>query len=599
MFFNVNNKLEAKNALLAGEMLMLSILGVQIQQGIVSLNELLPTIRVFRHKILFSASHLKKTEFEKVLCNMIIRWKGLFSEFKVTAIRKGLRDAFLTTSAQFQTLKASGIVDKKIIKERIASLEKSHQNNVQLFLKRNGFQCWKKVALFPLLESIECVLLDNELIIEYFLIGKYDEADLKASYNLYILALKPDGTHQLSIVSQSDLTDAIKKWIEQWNVVTSMLHNGIHSDKEKQLLQDVGKELSNVLFPLPIYQCIANPSVKHVYVCPEPHFSMIPLQLLPAENGLPLFQGRSVAYLESCRELLRFEIAAKEDILHASESSANIQQNDAISCSSCELKQPINCYVFANPDFNHCLEMPEVASIWEQLSVLNPFRPETVPHCQPLEHSLEEALSLLNILGLCHPELDVHLFQGKEANLESVLSLKSPLLVHFSTHGFGSFRFQFDSPNLTQENSESGLALAGFNTYMSKKFDHIDPKAASGMLTSLAVNGLDLSNTRLVFLSSCVSGIGATHLQESTNSIANAFRLAGARTVIATIWSIEDEATAEFVKYFYNNLCIPETRPSEALNAACEELSSNPTYSSWRCWAGFACHGDDLPVFNR
>jgi CHAT domain-containing protein len=172
------------------------------------------------------------------------------------------------------------------------------------------------------------------------------------------------------------------------------------------------------------------------------------------------------------------------------------------------------------------------------------------------------------------------------------------LILHFSTHGFGNLQFQFDLPDLSQEFSKSGLVLAGFNTYMSSKFDRIDPVASTGMLTSLSVYGINLTNTRLVFLSTCVSGVGATHLQESTNSIASAFRSAGALTVIATTWRIDDKAAAEFVKYFYNSLCVPNTRPSEALNNACEEMCKNPDFSSWYYWAGFTCYGDDIPVFS-
>lgn len=597
IFFDANNEVKAKEALCTGEMLILSLLGVQMQLGILSLDELLPAIRAYTHKLLIMALRLKESKFEKVFCNVIIQWKGLFTEFRVTATRKGLQDTFLPLTAQFETLKAAGITGKQLIEEKIASLKESHQSNIMLFLQHNGLQCWNEVTLFPLLESIESVLLDNELIIEYIYIGKYDEARAKTFYDMHIFALKPDGTYQLCSATQHDLIAAIKKWIKQWSLVTAMIRNGIHSVKEEQLLDEFGKELSSILFPPPIYECITHSSVKHVYVCPETHISMIPLQLLPAQNGLPVFHGRSIAYLGSCRELIRSKIAATDNVtpnskLPSLSVKGTLQGDDDVTVSSAAKGK---CYIFANPDFNHCLEMSEYASIWEQLSVLNIFF--QVPLFQSLEHSLEEAQSVESTLGLCHPQLDVHVFQGKEANLESVLSFKSPLMIHFSTHGFGSSQLEFDSPNFTQDNSEAGLALAGFNTFMSKKFDCIDPKAATGMLTSLAVSGLNLSNTRLVYLSTCVSGIDT--IQGSVNSIANAFRLAGAHTVIATTWTINDEASAEFTKHFYKSLCIPGTRPSEALNAAYKELSNNAKYPSSRYSTRFFCHGDDIPIFMK
>ena len=611
MFFKSGDISNAQDALLAGEKLLLPLIGVQIQQGGFTLNEVLSTIRGFRLKVLVAAVLLKETN-PKLVCDIIIRWKGLFSEFKTVAIREGLRETFLSTSHLFHKLKALDISDAT---DKIISLKKNHQSSISTFFKCHAYRCWSTVAHFPLLLPVEKVLTPDELIIEYALIGKYDEADLKASLDLFILALKPDGTRELTFVGEKACTDTIKKWIKQWNLVTAGNLATSTSDEEKKL-EVVGKELVNILFPPVIQQHIKHPEVKHIYLSPEPHFSMLPLKLLPGEDGHPLFQGCTISHLGSCRELLRLEIMAQlgqeyqKSALHHQPASHQLEETsikfDSVFPTTikptCEkVIDTKDCYIFADPNFDHQRKPPTSknnVSLWEQLYALNPFRPE-IELCHQLEYSLKEAHLIEEILGLCHPELSIHLLHGEKANLESVVSLKSPLLVHFSTHGFGHLKFQFDALNLNQEDSESGLALAGINTYMAKKFEYIDPTASTGMLTALTVCGLDLTNTRLVFLSTCVSGIGTTQLQESTNSIANAFRTAGALTVIATTWSIADNAAVEFVKHFYNALCCPETRPSEALNIACDELSEDPRFSSWRHWAGFTCYGDDIPVFSK
>lgn len=612
MFFKVGDVGSAQDALLTGEKLLLPLIGVQFQQGGFTFNEALATIRAFRLKFLVAAVLLKETN-PKLVCDIIIRWKGLFSEFKTVAIREGLRETFLSTCHLFHKLKTSHISDAT---DKIISLKKNHQNSISAFFKCHAHRCWSTVAHFPLLLPVENVLASDELIIEYALIGKYDEADLKASLDLFILVLKPDGTRELTVVGEKACTDTVKKWIKQWNLVTAGNLARSPSDEEKKL-EVFGKELVNVLFPPVIQQHIKHPDVKHIYLSPEPHFSILPLKLLPGEDGLPLFKGRTISHLGSCRELLRLEMMAQlaqkyeKSELYCQPVPPDVEGTSmkfdpfiptTIRSMTCDkVISTKDCYIIADPNFDH-QQKPSFSSndisLWEQLYALNPFRPE-IELCHQLEYSLEEAHLIEEILGLCYPDLSINLLQGEKANLESVISLKSPLLVHFSTHGFGNLKFQFDAPNVNQDDSESGLALAGINTYMAKKFEYIDPTASTGMLTSLTVCGLDLTNTRLVFLSTCVSGIGSTQLQESTNSIANAFRTAGALTVIATTWSIADNAAVEFVKHFYNALCCPETRPSEALNIACEELSKDPRFSSWRHWAGFTCYGDDIPVFSK
>jgi hypothetical protein len=600
--FKSSDVRKARDSFMAGEKLLLPLIGAQLQTSGITLDEALSMTSGFRFKVLLAVSLLKDTD-KDLYCETVVRWKCLFSEFRVVAIRLGLKATFLSTSSLFRNLKASGSTKKSDIDDQIIALNKSHQSRVVAFLKDCAYQCWKTVALFPVLPMAEKVLTSDELIIEYILIGKHDENSLKASLELNILAIRPDGTRDICTVSERACAEAVTEWIRQWNIVTAENISEIHSDEERKL-EATGQHLSSILFPTVIQNHIRHKDVKHIYLCPETHFGMIPLILLPGEDTLPLFEGRTVSYLGSCREIVRMEVMAQLNKEHQ-ECHQGSRSNEPLDPSSPEKFsgkkiEVAGCYVFVDPNFDHKLELSTSGSdtnLWEQICALNPFQ-HVENLCHPLEYTLVEACSIEDILKVHHPNVDVHRFQGKEANLESVISLRSPLIVHFSTHGFGKLKFQFDLPIIDQD-SGSGIVLAGFNTYITKQFASIDPKASTGILTPLTACGLDLTNTRLVFLSTCVSGVGAAQLQESTNSIANAFRVAGALTVIATSWNIADDATAEFVKHFYVALCKPETRPSEALDRARVELCKDPLLSSWRHWAGFSCYGDDIPVFSN
>ena len=598
--FKNSDARKAKDSFLAGEKLLLPLIGAQLQTSGITLDEALSMTSSFRLKVLLAVSLLKDTD-KQLFCETVVRWKCLFSEFRVAAIRLGLKATFLSTSSLFRNLKASGSTEKSDVADQIIALNKSHQSGVVAFLKDCAYRCWKTVAHFPVLPTVEKVLTSDELIIEYILIGKHDENSLQASLELNILAFRPDGTRDICTISMRACVEAVTKWIRQWNIVTAENVSGI---EEKKLVA-VGQHLSSILFPTSIQNHIRHKDVKHIYLCPETHFSMIPLKLLPGEDALPLFEGRTISYLGSCREIVRMEVMAQLDKEHQ-ECRQGSHSNEPLDSSTAVVEKNITvkaagCYMFVDPNFDHKLELSTSGSdtnLWEQICALYPFQ-HAENLCHSLEYTLVEAHSIEDILKVHHPDVKVHLFQGKEANLESVISLRSPLIVHFSTHGFGRLHFQFDLPNVDQDDSGSGIALAGFNTYITKQFASIDPKASTGILTPLTACGLDLTNTRLVFLSTCVSGIGAAQLQESTNSIANAFRVAGALTVVATSWNIADDATAEFVEHFYDALCQPETRPSEALDRARVELCKDPLFSSWRHWAGFSCYGDDIPVFSN
>ena len=262
---------------------------------------------------------------------------------------------------------------------------------------------------------------------------------------------------------------------------------------------------------------------------------------------------------------------------------------------SCEktLSNSTECYIFADPNYD--LQIPQSGvSLWEALA--NLWKP-TVPKVKRLPNSLSEASEVASILAP-HPEFKVHVVAGDAATVTGLMKLESPFILHISTHGYMndadiSVRFR---RNLW-DNTASGLVMAGYNTFHEQKYSQISPEAGTGMLNSLGATGLKLTDTRLVFLSLCKSGLGPQKLQEASSSLADAFRAAGARTVIASLWAVADEPTAELVKHFYTHALVPGIRPSKALENACEHVRSNPLYCHWYNWAGFTCYGMDLPIF--
>ncbi len=590
------------------------------------MKEVPSAVATLRQEVLMNAILLKHLDV-RVVSDMMIRWKSLYSEFKAVAIMEGLKSTYCSTAKALHSLQASG---SRSSRNTASSIEENHEKMESEFLKKQAFRCWSAVVDVPNQIPIEKILEPDELVIEFIQVGKHDEMKLRAFLEMYVLTILPDGERELISVDFTVCNRRIKDWLHEWNAYTS---EGIHTSSSEAVkkLEEAGRQLSKALFPSSVQKKIKQPKVKHVYLSLEP-YNALPLHLLPGEDGNLLFADCTISHINACRELLR-ECTIRylaQDGMEGNQQSKNVSiSSSASSCYSSSVPQqqadgiksnseqssteknvsqpdvptPLDlpnseCFIFANPNYDLTLPEPiisEESSVMKQ--VLEMFMEKLslteIERCEPLPSSQSEADIIKEIASNSHPELNVHIKCGNDMTIDSIFKLNSPLFAHFSTHGFGKPDLKVSSSTIWGD-ANSGLALSGFNTYRAQKFAHI---AAVGILTPLAIHGLNLKDTRLVFLSTCVSALGTSVLLESSNSLANAFRVAGALTVIATIWNIPDESTVQFVRYFYEIALQPGVRPSEALETARDELCKDPNYSYLQNWAGFVCFGDDLPLF--
>lgn len=146
-------------------------------------------------------------------------------------------------------------------------------------------------------------------------------------------------------------------------------------------------------------------------------------------------------------------------------------------------------------------------------------------------------------------------------------------IVHFATHGF-----------LNSKNPElSGLVLSLVDR---------GGKETDGFLRLGDIYNLRLTATELVVLSACRTALVKYISGEVLIGLARGFMYAGSPRVVASLWKVDDAATAELMKRFYDYLLNRKLRPAEALRAAQIEMSQSERYGAPYFWAAFTLQGE-------
>ncbi|WP_089725060.1 CHAT domain-containing tetratricopeptide repeat protein [Candidatus Thiosymbion oneisti] len=135
---------------------------------------------------------------------------------------------------------------------------------------------------------------------------------------------------------------------------------------------------------------------------------------------------------------------------------------------------------------------------------------------------------------------------ASETRLKSLLksSASPPRILHLATHGFFLGKDKPSERPLTL----AGLALAGANDGL---YDKTSPTDEDGILYALEAQDLNLEGTELVTLSACDTGRGEVDYSEGVYGLVRAFRIAGARHVLMSLWKLNDSPATGFMKDFY------------------------------------------------
>ena len=187
---------------------------------------------------------------------------------------------------------------------------------------------------------------------------------------------------------------------------------------------------------------------------------------------------------------------------------------------------------------------------------------------------------------------DARVFGAKDHNAgapsESTLKhLANPRVLHFATHGY-YIEAQPAREALIPLNRRAPYSLLRSGVIL----DEFGSQggAEDGILSGLEIAGLDLHATDLVVLSACDTGLRDGLPGDGVAGLRNAFRIAGAKSVVSALWSVEDEAAPRLMNDFYSGLANGET-VDNALRSAKQAMLHQDRYRHPFFWASFVLDG--------
>jgi CHAT domain-containing protein len=393
----------------------------------------------------------------------------------------------------------------------------------------------------PNVSDLQAALPTHTALVEFIRYRPYDASQNRlgeSRYAAYIL--HPDGR-----INGIDLGSAAA--IDQAAELFSSDLNDPNTPKGQ--VKITGQKLDQLVMA-PIRQHLGDTTT--LFLSPDGTLNQIPFEALVDASGNYLVEHYQFRYLTSGRDLMR--LTNEGSPIH----SAALVGDPTYYVAGTQIAQADTQIAQANTrstDFD--------------------FARRSFPRLPGTQQEVEQIAALLPNASL-YTQLN-----ATELAIKTAVAQPDPIgILHIATHGFFEPASETENPLLS-----SGLILAGAAAGGQSGTDQ------DGILSALEVTGLELSNTQLVVLSACQTGLGEASTGEGLYGLRRALVLAGARSQVISLWKVDDTATQKLMVDYYNRL-IAGTPRDEALRATQRAFIADAEYSHPYYWAAFIASGD-------
>jgi tetratricopeptide (TPR) repeat protein len=313
----------------------------------------------------------------------------------------------------------------------------------------------------------------------------------------------------------------------------------IQALKSSEKIKTLGNKLFKSIFR-PASKLIGD--YTDIFIAPDSNLALLPFETLVDDNGNYLVDKYKFTYLNSGRDFMGFNVAS-------------------INSGSVVL--------FGNPDFDYSADDLKKKLCQGEEKALN--------RCpEPSEFSFSSLAGTereVNQIGEVFTSENVITFKSQLASEAALKEIESPNILHIATHGFFLKNIDIGDGNhaargmVTVSDDEeslgsgmkinnpllaSGIALSGANR-VHRGVDE-DGDGEDGIVSAMEIMGLNLQGTSLVVLSACNTGVGDVERGQGIFGLRRAFQMAGARSLLMSLWKVPDSETVDLMRRFYLNL---------------------------------------------
>ncbi len=452
--------------------------------------------------------------------------------------------------------------------------------------------------------AIAQALPPHTMLVEFMQFSGFDAEKgitQPARYLAFVLpAQKPEAVTMFDLGEAEPIDDLISRFratvtgedetrgVEETRLARRKRRKGQKSPAENALA--LGQQLREKIFD-PLRPALGD--CHRVFLSPDGDLTRLPFEILPTEDndGQRLIDIYTFSYLRVGRDILRFGAPVSG--------------------------VPTAPIVLADPDFDLEVNQTQIAPTEDQVSK----SPVSPPQPRHLRNLSQENIHFSQLPGTraegkqIAELLEVTPLLGAKALESQLKKHASPYILHLATHGyyledqqktteksptrsmsFGLARSNTPQAQLTYlENPllRCGLALAGANTQI--QGGTLPEEAENAILNGEDVAAIDLLATDLVVLSACETGLGQVKAGEGVFGLRRAFMLAGAKTLVISLWAVLDKPTQMLMTDYYSRILAGEARV-EALRQAQLTLKKKKRYEDPRNWGGFICQGEPGPL---